>query len=332
MFTATDNTTGDQVAVKVYHPEQRDPYRRACFEREEALLRSLSGQRDIIGWVAPRDVVIESLPTGMPVGYSIEFQYYALELASADLRQRIAGDEWDIRQALAAFRQACRGVQRLHQHEIVHRDLKPENLLVTSQGVVVSDLGAARRLDGTLALRPLYDYQPGDVRYAAPEMLACVHDALPTVAYQADIYALGAILFECVTGQILGLRLLLDPDYLSGLAAICMVDRAKRAAIYHEVLPQLADRTMPSLSEVGGNAPDSIRDPLEALYRDLTHLDYRKRLTDFQRIFRRIDTMLLILDNNRTYLSWKAGRDARRAAHRENLERRERRAIAERTA
>ena len=188
MFTAFDNVTASRVALKVYHPERNDPYRRGCFEREESLLRSVAGQPDIIRWVAPRSRFSELLPTGLAVGYAIDFDYYALELADSDFRSAIAGNAWGITEILRGFRDACRGVQRLHASDIVHRDLKPENFLVVRGFVVVSDLGAARRLDdATPALRPIYDYQPGDVRYAAPEMLACVHDAIPEIAYRADV-------------------------------------------------------------------------------------------------------------------------------------------------
>ena len=122
------------------------------------------------------------------------------------------------------------------------------------------------------------------------------------------------MLFEAVTGEILGAHLLLDDDYASGLAAICVVDRAKRVAIYNEVVAQIADRVMPSISDFDSIVPNHIRDPLEALYGEMCHLDYRKRLVDFRRIFRRVDTILLMLERRDNYLRWKAAQAARRVA------------------
>lgn len=317
MFSALDTSTGGRAALKVFHPEQNDPYRRASFEREETLLRSLSGQPDIIQWIAPRSRFQEHLPTGLSATYAIDFDYYALELAVSDLRSVVATEAWGAVDLIRAFREACRGVQRLHANSIAHRDLKPENLLVMQDGTLrVSDLGAARRLDDgvTPALRSRYDYQPGDGWYAAPELLACVHDSVAKIAYKADIYGLGAILFEILTGQVLGAHLLVDLDYVSGLAGICFVDRAKRLDIYHDLLPEIADRPMPSVGDFDSVAPPLVRGPLESLYRELTNLDYRKRLVDFTRIFRRIDSVLLMLRNQDAYKRWKQQRDARRAS------------------
>src|SRR4051812_20983829 len=79
VFTATDNTTGIRVALKVLHPQVNDQYRRQCFVREEELLRALPSSEDVIGWTAPRSSFSEAIPTSIGIPLTIHFEYYALE-------------------------------------------------------------------------------------------------------------------------------------------------------------------------------------------------------------------------------------------------------------
>ncbi|MBK9387708.1 MAG: serine/threonine protein kinase [Planctomycetes bacterium] len=98
------------------------------------------------------------------------------------------------------FAEAARGVQHLHDRGIVHRDLKPSNLMVTAHGhrAVVMDLGLAVVENRSLALtkdraRPL-----GTLRYMPPEQLERRRADLTP---RADVYALGATLYELATGH-----------------------------------------------------------------------------------------------------------------------------------
>ncbi len=101
---------------------------------------------------------------------------------------------------LALFRQVCAAVHHAHRHGVVHCDIKPANVIVTSDGVAkVLDFGVARLLDGpsgqphaTLteaALRPLTP------NYASPEQLRGLG-----VTTSVDIYSLGVLLYELLTG------------------------------------------------------------------------------------------------------------------------------------
>jgi tetratricopeptide (TPR) repeat protein/tRNA A-37 threonylcarbamoyl transferase component Bud32 len=92
----------------------------------------------------------------------------------------------------------ARAVHHSHQRGIIHRDLKPSNILLDANGEPhVSDFGLAKRLDSNAAIT-LTDQALGTPAYMAPEQAAGKTRDLTTAA---DIYSLGAILYEMLTGQ-----------------------------------------------------------------------------------------------------------------------------------
>ena len=100
----------------------------------------------------------------------------------------------DLRARLALFRAVCEAVQFAHQRLIVHCDLKPSNVLVRVDGTpVLLDFGIARALDRPRAAEADGYFTPG---YASPEQLAG-----ETLTTASDVYALGLVLFELVTGR-----------------------------------------------------------------------------------------------------------------------------------
>jgi eukaryotic-like serine/threonine-protein kinase len=106
----------------------------------------------------------------------------------------------NVRQKLELFRQIASGVQYAHQKLIVHRDLKPGNILVDSEGTPkLLDFGIAKLLDAELAgaeALTATGFQMMTPDYASPEQ---VQGKPVTVA--SDVYSLGAVLYELLSGQ-----------------------------------------------------------------------------------------------------------------------------------
>jgi len=123
--------------------------------------------------------------------------YIALELIDGEaITDHARNQHLDLRQRVELFVSVCRAVEAAHRALIVHRDLKPSNVLVTREGEVkLLDFGIAKLLDangdGTHTL-----HQAMTPAYAAPEQFN-----LGQITTATDVYALGVLLGELVTGQ-----------------------------------------------------------------------------------------------------------------------------------
>jgi len=99
---------------------------------------------------------------------------------------------------LELFRQVCDAVAHAHRHAIVHRDLKPSNILVRGDGrAVLLDFGIARIIDPDATAASRTQSQALTPRYAAPEQLSGGEETT-----QTDVYALGLLLYELLTGAL----------------------------------------------------------------------------------------------------------------------------------
>jgi serine/threonine protein kinase len=315
IFTANDSQTDQRAALKFYNPNKRhDAYRWECFKREAEVLESLSGQKDIIGFGAPQSEFVEDLPVGHGT-FQIPFAYYGMELAASDMGIITAMGIWDGDRLLTAFRAMCRAVQRIHARGIVHRDLKPRNFLVSGAGNIrLSDFGTARSISEPGAqLLQNYGSPPGDLRYAAPELLACLHDDDPKFALGADIFSLGAILFEMFTGVVL-VPLVFDANAVNDLVFLMSkTKKGHRSRVYDGFVSSMSyAHPLPDVSSVGSTMPGCIVDRIDRLYKSLAAVDYRSRLLDFERIFWQIDSSLLVLRNEVRFRRWREEKRKRR--------------------
>jgi serine/threonine protein kinase len=133
------------------------------------------------------------------VGEADGHPYCALELVEGgSLAQKLGGRPQPAKEAAKLVETLARAMQFAHSRNVIHRDLKPSNVLLTPEGELkVTDFGLARQLDTDSG-----ETQAGSIMgtpsYMAPEQASGQsHEAGPA----ADIYAIGAILYECLTGR-----------------------------------------------------------------------------------------------------------------------------------
>jgi serine/threonine protein kinase/Tfp pilus assembly protein PilF len=133
------------------------------------------------------------------VGEQAGRPFLSLEFVDGgSLAQQLAGNPQPARQAAQLVTTLARAVHHAHQRHVIHRDLKPANILITRDGTPkITDFGLAKRLDvptgPTLSGVPM-----GTPSYMAPEQ---AQGALEHIGPATDVYALGAVLYEMLTGR-----------------------------------------------------------------------------------------------------------------------------------
>jgi tetratricopeptide (TPR) repeat protein len=180
---------GRDVAVKVLRRNEGEVLAR--FERERRLLASL-GEAE--GFVALLDT-----------GVAAQGPYLVMPLvAGGTLRKKLDAGPLGVDETIALGRALARALGGAHARGIVHRDMKPENILFTLEGLpLVADLGLAKHFDPGApgASQSVVMSRHGDLRgtagYMAPEQMTDARSVGPA----ADVFSLGAILYECLAGR-----------------------------------------------------------------------------------------------------------------------------------
>ncbi len=135
----------------------------------------------------------------MAYGEVSETPFYVMEYVSGgNLAQQLAGKPWSARESARLIEMLARAAHFAHQRNILHRDLKPSNILIAADGSpTISDFGLAKRLDQTADHTSL-GILLGTPSYMSPEQASGPSTALTAAT---DIYSLGAILYELLTGR-----------------------------------------------------------------------------------------------------------------------------------
>ena len=134
--------------------------------------------------------------------------YFAMEYVPGRSITRYCEEEClPLRQMLELFIDVCQAVQHAHQKGIIHRDLKPGNILITvidgRPTPKVIDFGIAKATSQSLTEQPLHTSAGrlmGTPEYMSPEQAAAAGTNAADIDTRTDIYALGVILYELVTG------------------------------------------------------------------------------------------------------------------------------------
>jgi DUF4097 and DUF4098 domain-containing protein YvlB len=175
------------VALKIISPEKKgDPQFAERFEREARTLARLHH---------PNIVAIYDFG-------EVQGNFYLLMefVDGLTLRQLLQARKLSPEESLAIVPKICEALQYAHQQGIIHRDIKPENILLDKQGQVkIADFGIAK-IVGQPALSALTGEQQiiGTPHYMAPEQV----ERPQTVDHRADIYSLGVVLYEMLTGEL----------------------------------------------------------------------------------------------------------------------------------
>lgn len=183
----TDGRFQKQVAIKVVPAALHSPELLRRFTSEQQILAAL--EHPNIARLLDAGVSPEGIP------------YFVMEyVEGVPVNEYCDGHQLSTAERLRLFQTLCSAVQYAHQHLVVHRDLKPANILVTADGVPkLLDFGIAKIVDPWTGGTPdatrslLNPMTPG---YASPEQVR--GEAITTAT---DIYSLGVVLYELVTGQ-----------------------------------------------------------------------------------------------------------------------------------
>jgi hypothetical protein len=128
--------------------------------------------------------------------------YFVMEFVDGvNMRQAMKLEPIKPNDALAVVTQICDALQYAHEENVVHRDIKPENILLTRKGKVkIADFGLAKLLGMSHMDRHLTATQQvmGTIGYMAPEQM----EGSKAVDHRADIYALGVVFYELLTGEL----------------------------------------------------------------------------------------------------------------------------------
>lgn len=187
------------VALKIIHLESADD--RAFTERFNREARTLARLNDP-NIVAVHDFGEVTVSVDESGENSKTLYYFLMEYVDgANLRQLMDREALSLDQTLQIVPQICDALQFAHGEGVVHRDVKPENILVDRRGrVKIADFGLAK-----LASRSEQDFTltgthqvMGTPRYMAPEQMA----GSRAVDHRADLYSLGVVFYEMLTGQI----------------------------------------------------------------------------------------------------------------------------------
>jgi eukaryotic-like serine/threonine-protein kinase len=184
VYKAKDRLLNRYIAIKILRPEfTKDPTFVENFKRESQAAAGLAHQ-NIVGVY--------------DVGREGNINYIVMELVEGQTLNEIIAKEapMDYRRVIEITKQVATALRLAHKNKIIHRDVKPHNIMVTNDGVVkLADFGIAKAVnDATMSTGSKII---GSVHYFSPEQARGNY-----VDERSDIYSLGIVMYEMLTGQV----------------------------------------------------------------------------------------------------------------------------------
>jgi TolB-like protein/Tfp pilus assembly protein PilF/aminoglycoside phosphotransferase (APT) family kinase protein len=252
VYKARDTRLDRTVAIKILPAElSADPDRCARFQREAKVIASLNHPH---------------ICTLFDVGEHDGSTYLVMEhLAGESLAERLHKGRLPLGQALGVATEIADALTAAHRQGIIHRDLKPGNVMLTKSGAKLLDFGLARlthdtegvvagdRTSASTRAAPLTRQGTivGTLQYMAPEQLEA-----ETADERADLWALGAMLYEMVTGR----RAFEGKSDAGLVAAILDRESAPITSLEPHAPPELDRLVRQCLSKLPADRPDTAHD------------------------------------------------------------------------
>lgn len=184
VYKAKDKLLNRYIAIKILRPEfTKDPTFVENFKRESQAAAGLAHQNIVAVY---------------DVGREGNINYIVMELVEGQTLNQIIAKEapMDYRRVIEITKQVAAALRVAHRNKIIHRDVKPHNIMVTTDGIVkLADFGIAKAVnDATMSTGSKII---GSVHYFSPEQARGNY-----VDERSDIYSLGIVMYEMLTGQV----------------------------------------------------------------------------------------------------------------------------------
>lgn len=241
VYKAKDHKLNRFVAVKVLKQE---------FREDKAFISKFRVEAQSAAGLAHPNIV-----NVYDVGEDHGISYIVMELVEGitlkeyiDKKGRLA-----VREATSIAIQVSMGLEAAHRNGIVHRDVKPQNIIISTDGKVkVTDFGIAR----AVSENTIHSDVMGSVHYASPEQARNGY-----VSNRSDIYSLGIVMYEMVTG-----RVPFDGDSTVAVAIQHLQDEMDPPSKYAPNLPISLEKIIQKCTQ---KSPDRRYDSMESLLIDL---------------------------------------------------------------
>ena len=241
VYKAKDHTLGRYVAIKVLKSEFSEDTNFVSKFRTEAQSAAVLEHPNIVNIY--------------DVGSENGIHYIVMEYVEGITLKTYIGKKGQLtyKEALSIAIQVGRGIQAAHAKNIVHRDIKPQNIIISTDGKVkVTDFGIAR----AVSENTIHSDVMGSVHYASPEQARNGY-----VSSRSDIYSLGIVMYEMVTG-----RVPFDGDSTVAVAIQHLQDEMDPPSKYAPNLPVSLEKIIQKCTQ---KSPDRRYDSIECHLIDL---------------------------------------------------------------
>src|SRR5512141_2505041 len=245
VFVATDRSLGRKIVIKLLSPELTAGVNRERFRREIQVAAQLQH---------PHIVPLLS------AGEQGEIVYYTMPFIEGEsLKTALEKGPLPVRDVVRVLYDVVDALGYAHARGVIHRDIKPANILRSGAHSLITDFGVAKALNASMPSQAMTStgLAIGTPAYMAPEQLA----GDPTADHRIDIYAVGLMAYELLSGQ--SPFAALSPQAV--MAALFTVDPKPLTQIRKDIPKRLSAIVMQCLAKNAGDRPPNAESLLNLL-------------------------------------------------------------------